>query len=215
VSSEGRLEGEALFAHPLTGALFELIRERGYKSVDIEEVLGRAGMSEEEFDRNFDDVADLTLRAFESHSADFKARTQRAFDGVDTWPDNMRAAAYETARWIRDNPDGTWFGMVGSLGAPDRVLLHREETFKWAVGLIEAGRSVAPDPDAVLAAAPLIAMGAIVETLRRQQEGSVDVDIVATVPEMMYAAVRPYLGEAAARRELEIPPPPDLRPEAR
>jgi hypothetical protein len=29
-----------------------------------------------------------------------------------------------------------------------------------------------------------------------------------TVPELMYGAVRPYLGEAAARRELDIPPPP-------
>jgi hypothetical protein len=30
------------------------------------------------------------------------------------------------------------------------------------------------------------------------------------VPRMMYAAVRPYLGEEAARAELEIPPPSDL-----
>jgi hypothetical protein len=55
-----------------------------------------------------------------------------------------------------------------------------------------------------------MAMGAIVETLRRQQEGTLAEDVVEAVPKMMYAAVRPYLGEEAARRELEIPPPPDL-----
>ena len=30
------------------------------------------------------------------------------------------------------------------------------------------------------------------------------------VPGLMYGAVRPYLGEDAARAELEISPPPDL-----
>jgi hypothetical protein len=34
------------------------------------------------------------------------------------------------------------------------------------------------------------------------------------VPEMMYLAVRPYLGHDVAREELSIPPPPE-RPEGR
>ena len=58
--------------------------------------------------------------------------------------------------------------------------------------------------------AAIIAIGGVAETLRRQQEGTLTADAVAIVPEMMYAAVRPYLGEEAARAELSIPPPPDL-----
>jgi hypothetical protein len=53
-------------------------------------------------------------------------------------------------------------------------------------------------------------VGSVVEGLRRQQEGTLPGDVVSLVPRMMYVAVRPYLGEEAARRELEIPPPPDL-----
>jgi AcrR family transcriptional regulator len=205
------MERPDLYRHPLALALFAATRRRGYKAVTVEELLSRVAVTREEFDRNFTDKTDFTVKVFTAYTDDFKDRVGRAFEGTPTWPDNMRAAAYEAVRWIQTNPEGIWFGMVGALDAPDMVLVAREETFKWAVTVIDAGREVAPDPDDVPGAAPLIAVGAIAETLRRQQEGSIDEDIIAAVPKMMSAAVRPYLGEEAAVRELSIPPPPDLR----
>jgi len=44
----------------------------------------------------------------------------------------------------------------------------------------------------------------------REGQGRLSSAPVELVPELMYGAVRPYLGEEAARRELTIPPPPDL-----
>jgi AcrR family transcriptional regulator len=206
-----RLEGRALFEHPITGAVMAVIRERGYESADVAEFTERAGMSRPEFDRHFTGKADLTLRVFEAVIDDFEERARSAYESRATWPDNLRAAAYETVRWIVRNPDSAWFGMVGVLEAGDMALVRREEVFKWCASLVDAGRAVAPDPGSVPRSAPLMAIGAIVEMLRRQQEGSLDADPVASVPRLMYSAVRPYLGEEAARRELEIPPPGDLR----
>ena len=207
-----RLEGPPLFGHPIYAAVVEVIDERGYLQARIEDFLERSGMSREEFDRQFRDKADATTRVLEALIGNFETRVGRAFACEPRWPDNLRAAAYETTRWIRDNPRGTRFGMVGVLDAGDFPRLRREEVFKWCAGLIDRGREVAPDPDAVPPAAPLIAVGAIAETLRRQQEGTIETGIVETVAPMMYAAVRPYLGEEAALRELEIAPPPDLCP---
>lgn len=212
--SSRRLEGQALFAHPISGAVIRSIKERGYELASIEDFLERSGMSRIEFERQFRDKADATDRVFEAYMDNFKSRIGGAFATQPSWPDNLRAAAYEAARWLRDNPGGTWFGMVGTLDAGDMPRLRREEVFKWCAGLIDQGRDFAPDPEAVPAAAPLIAAGAIAETLRRQQEGTLEAEIVETVAPMMYAAVRPYLGEEAARRELEIPPPSDLAKEA-
>jgi AcrR family transcriptional regulator len=206
-------QGTRLLGHPLATALFTATREHGYEAVSVEELVEGAGISREEFDAEFTGKTDLTVKVFEAYTDDFKARAGRVFESVPTWPDNMRAAAYETARWLREHPESVWFGMVGALAAPDRVLLLREQTFIWAAGVIDAGRALAPDPEAVPAGAALMAVGAIAETLRRQQEGTIDEDIVAAVPKMMYAAVRPYLGEEVARRELEIPPPADLAAE--
>jgi hypothetical protein len=52
-------------------------------------------------------------------------------------------------------------------------------------------------------------VGAIAQLMARNSERDDPRDPVAAVPEMMYLAVRPYLGEEAARRELTIPPPSD------
>jgi hypothetical protein len=212
-AAEARLEGPALFAHPVSAALFAAIREHGYGRVRVGPVLVEAGLPTDEFRAGFAGKADLTLKVFEATIADYEDRVGRAFEAERGWPGSIRAAAYETVRWIGDHPDAAWFGMVGALDAGDMVLARRARTFLWAASLIDAGRSVAADPDAVPAAAPLIAVGAVAETLRRQQEGSLEESILGAVPQMMCAAVRPYLGEEAAQRELSIPPPADLRGE--
>jgi AcrR family transcriptional regulator len=211
MSAPTYVEGLALIEHPISSALFAATRDRGYRAVTIEELRGRAQITREQFDACFADKTDLVVKVFRAFTDDFKERAGRAFDAVPGWPDNMRAAAYETARWMTDNPEAVWFGMIGALEAPDGVLLLREETFKWAAGVIDAGRAAAPDPEGVPAAAPLIAVGAIAETLRRQQQGLILDDFVSAVPKMMAAAVLPYLGQDAAIRELSIHPPADLR----
>jgi hypothetical protein len=85
--------------------------------------------------------------------------------------------------------------------------LRREEVFTWCARMIDVGREAAPDPAAVPEAAPLIAIGRVIEIATRHASGVLDVDPTATLPELMYAVVRPYLGEDAARAELSMPPP--------
>lgn len=209
-SSDGRLEGRALIAHPLGRAVIAVVNERGYEAAGLGEILARAGITHEEFAAHFADKAALTLAVMEAFVGWFKARITAAYESEERWPDNLRAAAYEAARYLRTEPEASYFGMVSAIGAGDLLRAHREATFVWCARLIDAGRELAPDPDAVAPMAAVIAIGAVAETLRRQQEGAVVVDPVAVVPEMMYGAVRPYLGEAAARRELDVPPPADL-----
>jgi AcrR family transcriptional regulator len=206
-----RLEGADLFAHPIAAAVMAVIHERGYRQATVAEFTRRAGITQAEFDLRFEGKHDVALRVFEAYIDDFVARIRGAFETSADWPENLRAAAYETVRWITGYPEAAWFGMVGVLEAGDMALVRREEVFKWCASLIDRGRAVAADPAAVPRSAPLMAIGAIVEMLRRQQEGSLIADPVATVPRLMYGAVRPYLGEEAARRELDIPPPADLR----
>jgi len=205
-----RLEGQRLVVHPLADAAVTVINERGYEMASVEEIIELAGISRAEFDREFTGKADLVLRVMEAFLGDFRARVAAAYRSYATWPDNLRAAAYEAARWLTERPRTTRFGIVSSLEAGDMVRARREEVFIWCAGLIEDGRAVAPDPESVPPVAAIMAIGAVTETLRRRLEGAAEVDAVAIVPEMMYVAVRPYLGDEAARRELAIPPPPDL-----
>lgn len=108
--------------------------------------------------------------------------------------------------WIEDNPYGYEFGMLRALDVGEMARLRREELFTWCAELIDAGREVAPDPGAVPRAASLIAVGAVVEMLSLHAAGELEAGLAETVPELMYGAVLPYLGEEAAREELAHPP---------
>ena len=182
---------------------FEVVRERGYELATLADFAARSGTSREQLERRFEDKADAVLKVLDGLLASFRAEVQVAFDGEESWPDNLRAAARAAERWMRRNPGGAHFVLVGVLEAPELVRVRREEAILWGASLIDAGREEAPDPGAVPRSAPLIAIGSIVETLRRAYEGSAEHRALATVPELMCAAVRPYLGAEAARRELE------------
>jgi AcrR family transcriptional regulator len=201
-----RLEGPALFDHPLAAALIEVVARRGYHEASIEEILARAGVEREEFDLHFAGKEDALLRVFESVIENFKCRAGRAYASFPTWPGSLRAAAYEVVAWIEDNPHGYEFGMLRVLDAGEAARLRREELFTWCASLIDAGREVAPDPDAVPRAAPLIAVGAVVEMLSLHAAGELEAGLAETVPKLMYGAVLPYLGEEAAREELAHQP---------
>jgi AcrR family transcriptional regulator len=206
----GRLEGPDLFVHPVAAALIAVIAERGYANATITEIVSRAGIERAEFDRLFDGKEDAAVRVFESYGEEYQRRALRAYRSEAIWPDSLRAAAYVAARWILEYPEATRFGMVNAMEAGEALRLRRESVFRWSAALIEEGRKVAADPSAVPAGAALMAAGAVAEILNRQVQGTIEADPIEMVPQLMYGAVRPYLGEAAARRELSIPPPPDL-----
>jgi AcrR family transcriptional regulator len=205
-----RLEGQTLFDHPLSAAVMTVLVERGYAAASVEEFISGGAIDRAEFEAQFRDKDDVVLRVFEAYIADFKSRVKAAYDSAPSWPENLRAAAYAVARWIGEYPDATGFGTVGILEAGEMARVRREGLFRWSAQLIDAGRAVAPDPDAVPQGAALMAIGSVVEALSRQVQGGDGADPPQLVAPMMYAAVRPYLGEEAARRELSIPLPPDL-----
>ena len=204
------LGGRRLLAHPLGRAVVEVTNERGYELADTRAFAHRAGIAEAEIHAQFADKRDLVLAVLEAAIADFRARVGAAFEAGEVWPDNLRGAAYETARWLLEHPGQTRFVVVSTAGAGDMARARREELYLWGATLIDQGRAFAPLPEKVPALAGIVAIGAVVEGLRRQQEGSLGGGIVEAIPRLLYAAVRPYLGESAARRELARPLPADL-----
>ncbi|HVS99289.1 MAG TPA: hypothetical protein VHE08_02115 [Solirubrobacterales bacterium] len=197
------LRGADLLVHPLAAAVVEVIVERGYGEAEVEEIVARAGIDREEFDSLFADKSDASLRILESHIEDLRRRIWRAYSVSPCWPENLRAAAYEAVAWTEDHPYAYRFGMWRVIEAGEMARLRREELFEWCAGLIDEGRAVSANPDAVPAATPVIVVGAVAEALTRHASGEFERPLAELVPELMYWAVRPYLGDDAARSELE------------
>jgi AcrR family transcriptional regulator len=205
------IEGSALFKHPIAAAAMAVLHEKGFEATSVEKICARAGVPRDDLPQPFQMKVLLALAVSEAYVEDFRDRVGGAFEGEEMWPDTLRAAAYETLRWVGHHPDAAWWGTVGVLEVGEVARARRDGVFAWTAGLIEAGREVSPDPEAVPAGAALHAVGAVVEALGRKVQGRIPDDPVEAVPLMMYAAVRPYLGEEAARAELTIEPPADLQ----
>jgi hypothetical protein len=93
------------------------------------------------------------------------------------------------------------------LWAGELTKAHRDSFYRHFSALVDGGRAVAPDPASIPPFTAEATIGSINEMLgRRVQRGDV-VDPRAFIPELMYLAVLPYLGEEAARRELTMPAP--------
>lgn len=192
-----------------TEAVVDLSFERGYEAVTVAEICARAGGGETDFRRFFASKQECALAALEEMIASNQRTVRGAFESEPRWPDSLRAAAYAQARWIVANPRKTRFGMLETLWASELTSALRDQLFGGYVAMIDAGRSVASDPDSIPPLTAESVVGSIAQVLTRYSERDEGRDPVSGVPEMMYLAVRPYLGEEAARRELTIPPPSD------
>lgn len=189
-------------------ALADLVAEGGYASLSVEGLLERSGVRRAEFEARYAGIEDCVLQVYEASIDHFLGLVRAAYAAERTWRDGLRAAAYAAAEWIAGHPRKTRFGMVDVLEAEsEMVRVRREELFRVCAALIDAGRAEAPDPQAIPASAPILAIGSIAEMLTRQLQGGRAVQPTRMVPQLMYLAVRPYVGEAVAREELLIPPP--------
>lgn len=119
----------------------------------------------------------------------------------------MRAAAYAEARWILENPKWVRFGFVEMLWAGEMTRAVRERTIRRYIEMVDAGREVTENPKAIPALTAEGMIGSITEMLMKKLQRDRPPNPYDFVPELMYLAVRPYLGEEAAQRELTMPRP--------
>lgn len=190
-------------------AMIDVVIERGYEEATIDAVVAQAGVERAAFDRHFVDKEDCFMQTYRSHVADpFEAAVFGAYEAHESWRDGLRACAYEAARFIRDNPRECRFGSIEMMQVGPVAQAHRERQLHGIVDLIDAGRQELDDPDSVGRGAAEAALGSIYLTAVKEL-GQGNSEGVGMVPELMYLAVRPYLGDEVAREELTMPPPPE------
>ena len=194
----------------LREALLDLCAERGYPNVGLGELLERAAVEREAFDRRYVDLDACFGAVLAGIYGEFFDSARDALAGERGWRDRMRATAYALLRFLRRDERVARFAAVdaqqGGEGAQQAFL----DTFNRLVDLIDEGSAEAGGPDSPSRATAL-GVGGVV--FARIQEAVAENELglgEEEIPELMYGAVFPYLGAEAAAEELRIPPPPDL-----
>jgi AcrR family transcriptional regulator len=182
-------------------ALIEIAAERGYAETTIELVVDRAGLDRPAFDRHFRGKYDCFLSAWQEMNEECLEQMVSAFNSQADWPDRLRAVAYEIVQGLRHDPNRACFG-VEVLASGDAARARRDMTMRVIASLIDAGRNEMEDPEAVPhTTAEALAGSAYGQIYSRVVRGEADA-LPALIPQLMSAAVMPYLGVEAALEEL-------------
>ncbi|HWJ43015.1 MAG TPA: TetR/AcrR family transcriptional regulator [Solirubrobacterales bacterium] len=192
-------------------AMVDLACERGYDAVALADIAGRAGGGMAELEAVFPTEVACAVAVLEGIAESNLRVLRRAFAGEPAWPDSLRAAAYAHAEWIVENPRKMHFGLLETVWASELTAALRDHLFAEYVAMIDAGRGAAQDPGSIPAHTAEGVVGSITVVIARRLGQERGGELVDLVPEMMYLAVRPYLGEEAARHELTLSPPQAAR----
>ena len=192
----------------LREALLDLCAERGYKKLKLRQLLERAGMDKSAFHRHYPDLDACFAAVLGEIYAEFFARATEAVASERGWRDRMRATAYALLRFLRQDERVARFAAVEVQYAGKAAQGPFLETFNRLVDLIDEGSEEAEGADS-FSRATALGIGGVV--FARIQEAVAEDELglgEEEIPQLMYAAVLPYLGAAAAEEELHIPPPP-------
>jgi AcrR family transcriptional regulator/DNA-binding MarR family transcriptional regulator len=199
----------------------EEVAIRGASSVTVARVIARARVSRRLFYELFADIEDCLLATLDWALAQARAVAVDAYSSERGWLEGIRAALAALLRFFDEQPLLAQLCIVHAAGGGPRVLERRSRAIAELCEVVDRGRAQASAnrvPGPVVAEGVVGAVLAVLYTrlLARApgpvggyeepvEEGSRLIDLYG---ELMSLTTLPYLGAAAAGRELRKSPPP-------
>jgi AcrR family transcriptional regulator/DNA-binding MarR family transcriptional regulator len=183
-----------------------VIAEGGYGRMSVARITGRARVSRRTFYDLFKDREDCFLAAFEQAVAQASEVVRTAYAGETRWVDGVRAGLTALLEFLEGEPAVCSLLVVDALAAGPRVLEQRARVLDAVKGVVDRGRlqsgqrrEVPPlTADGVVGAVFSVVHARVLE--RRGAPRLLDLR-----NPLMAMIVLPYLGQAAAAKELERP----------
>jgi AcrR family transcriptional regulator len=188
-------------------AMFDVACERGAGSVSVAHVVERSGVSRRTFYELFTDREDCFLAAFEEALRFAYKRVLPAYGAERRWRERVRAGLVALLSFLDDEPVVGRFLVCESLSGGSRMLERRTRVLARVAAVVDEGRKESANAASL---PPLTAEGLVGGALSLIHARIVRADrepLVELANQLMSMIVLPYLGQAAARRELERPFP--------
>jgi len=189
-------------------ATADVTAERGAPAVTVAHIVARSGVSRRTFYELFSDREQCVLAALDQAIAHATAAVVPAWDTPGRWRERIRAALTALLGFLDEEPALARLCIVESLAAGPEALEHRTRIVHALIAAVEEGRQETrtgrqPPP---LAAEGVV--GAVLAVIHARLVTRASKPLTSLLPELMATVVLPYLGQAAAERELQRPTPP-------
>jgi len=191
----------------ILAAMVEECAERGVANVSVAHVVGRAGVSRRTFYEIFSDGEDCFLGAFDEGIARASRYVLDSHDPSAGWAERLRTGLLGLLAFLDVERGIGRLLIVGSLGAGAPAMERRRRVLSQIIALVDEGRSQSKTGNDL---PPLTAegiVGGVVSVLHARLLEDDSGRLVELAGPLMSTIVLPYLGPAAARRELARPAP--------
>jgi AcrR family transcriptional regulator len=200
---QGRSDGHEQLAElqraRIVAGMTAAVVEVGVGSATVARVVARSGVSRRTFYEQFVDREECFIAAFDTAVQRLAASVVPAYRAPAKWPERVRAGLAALLQALEDNPAAARLAVVETFGAGPRALARRREVESRLIAAVKEGRAAAAgEPPPPLAAEGVVG-GALSLIHARMLDGQPLADLLAPLTAMI---VLPYLGAAAARREM-------------
>jgi AcrR family transcriptional regulator len=183
-------------------ALVSLIDEQGYSRTTLEDLLERAEIDREGFERSFQTLDECFAEVWRRFTQEIAGQVLAVYAEEDNWRDGIRAQAWELCRLTIEDELRARICMVEVNFGGELVQATRDIVMGGYVELVHLGRYEQDHDVEVPKAKAEAAVGAIWERVARHiTAGQLD-SLVDDVPGLLYLVYLPYLGPEVAREEL-------------
>jgi AcrR family transcriptional regulator/DNA-binding MarR family transcriptional regulator len=196
-------------------AAVRIVSEHGYQKMSVGRVAGGARVSRRTFYDVFTDREDCFLAIFQDAVERAGARVRGAYESTEDvnedWCGRVRAALSELLVFFDEEPRVASLLVVDALAAGPRVLSRRADVLKGLSARLHRDGSRAGNASRI---APLTGegvIGGVLSVIHTRLSQKDPVRTLGLLNPLMGMIVLPYLGQAAAQRELGRPAPKSVR----
>lgn len=183
-------------------AFIELVAERGYQQVELDEIDERAGLKPGSAGRLFPDRISYFHAGWDLLEAGLVRRLRSAYQPVSGWRNQLRAAADETAKLLERFPAQAHFLAVDALSVGDQGRERQQYLAARLAVYLDQARAESEDSSAPAATSGWV-MGLFFDRIYRCSASGREGSFAAELPELMFLAVSAYFGPEAGLAELE------------
>lgn len=197
-------------------SICEVVAEGGSENATVGRICAQAGVSRRTFYELFVDRQACLLAALEDAIERIGAHVADAYRGEGSWRERIRRAVVALLEQLDLDPDRAHLCIVEAVRGDSEVLARRRQLLSALASAVDEGRGEArassqPPPltaDGVVGGALSVIHDCLLDRRSGGSEGALaTTPLVELTGPLVGMIVHPYLGAAAARREIGRPTP--------
>ena len=188
----------------LLEAAVRVVAEKGYAATTVADLTREAGISRTTFYAMFDDKEGCFLAAYDGIADALVRRIAAAYEAEEGWPNRARAGLAALLEALAEEPDVARLALVDVGSAGPAAQRRYRAVLQRLTPLFDEGRDFAPGGRNLPANTSRMAIGAVAGLISDElTEGRAEY-LPNLLSEVLFATLVPYIGPAAATREVGV-----------